>query len=222
MNTSSEVLASLPKGVQVNVYFALQSSQGSWCKISVQSDRQSFGFVVCSQIHRGQAPPAAGTTPSAASVGNGPKSECADLVDQLIETTGIKDRSSMISKGFFAGITADAFRNAGSKEPENFLAIMQRDFGGPAVEAGVRQGLLNHCDPGNYAASLEVLHTPIAARMIKLETASTRQSAVSEFKNYSAKLRQDQAPPERVALLQRFDRATGGSEFINDIKRHSD
>lgn|SRR5712692_11980467 len=50
MSTSSNVLTSLHKGTSVALLFALQTSQGTWCKIRVQSDRQDFGFVLCSQI----------------------------------------------------------------------------------------------------------------------------------------------------------------------------
>ena len=113
MNTSSEVLITLPHAAAVTVYFALQGTEGSWCKIAVQSERRNFGFVLCSQIHRGPMPSESGGA-AAAPVNGAPAPECAKLVDELIEASGINASLAQLSKDFFPSVSAQTGSRAGS------------------------------------------------------------------------------------------------------------
>src|SRR5712692_6507378 len=185
MSTSSNVLTSLHKGTSVALLFALQTSQGTWCKIRVQSDRQDFGFVLCSQIHRGHPPPPSG---GASSATGAPVHECKELVEELMESTGLKSGLSVVSAGFFDGFNA-SFRNLGREERAEVLAIVQREFDASVLDAGVRRGLLNHCDPQTYAAAFDALQAPLAIKIRKIEVESASPAKATERRSYTARLR---------------------------------
>lgn len=211
MQTNSEVLTSLKKGAPVAVLFALQTSQGSWCKIRLQSERQDFGFVLCSQIRRGHAPSSA-----AAGATNAPVAECKELVDRLLEATGIKVGLQRFNKDFLDSFRA-GFRRVGQGERAEILGVMQREFDVSVLDAGVRRGLLNRCDSQTYAAVFEALETPLVARMIRIEMESVRPEKGGEMRSYIASLRSNPPPPQRVALMQRLDRKLGGWDYVIDL-----
>jgi hypothetical protein len=217
MTTSSNVLTWLHKGDSVAVLFALQTSQGSWCKITVQSDRQDFGFVLCSQIHRGHAPSPSGGASSATGATGAPVRECKELVEELMEATGLKSGLSVVSTGFFDGFNA-GFRNLGREERAEVLAIVKREFDASVLDAGVRRGLLNRCDSQTYAAAFDALQAPLAIKIRKIEVESASPAKATERLSYAARLRDNPPPPERVALLQRVGRESGGgTEFGIDL-----
>ena len=214
MSATSEVLSSLTKGNSVTVYFAVQSAQGSWCKVAVKSEWQNFGYVRCSQLHRGGDPATRATTSAG---GGDPSPECRALVDELIVATGLKSDFSLFSRDIYPAVTTNAFHGLDSKTRAEVIAIMQREFHPSVLEAGVRRGLLGRCDPANYAASLEVLRSPLVARMIKLEMAFNSRAVGNDRKSRAAAFREHPATQQRMALLQHLDDATGSSDFLIDL-----
>ncbi len=134
-----------------------------------------------------------------------------------MESTGLKSGLSVVSAGFFDGFNA-SFRNLGREERAEVLAIVQREFDASVLDAGVRRGLLNHCDPQTYAAAFDALQAPLAIKIRKIEVESASPAKATERRSYTARLRDNPPPPERVALLQRVGRESGGgTEFATDL-----
>jgi hypothetical protein len=206
MDLSSDVLGTLPRGAQVTVYFAVQSVQGNWCEIAVKSGQQGLGYIECSELHRGHAPP------SAASGATNPG--CENLVDQLMDASGI---TSALYRNAADYASTPALQRLSSKQRADVIAIIGREFNGSVMQADIRHGLVNECDPVNYAASLEALRTPVAARMIRLEVAATNPSARSPNRAYVAKMQEHPPSQERLAAIEELDRAFGSTDFLTDV-----
>jgi hypothetical protein len=209
MDTSSDALASLPKGASVTVYFAVQSVQGNWCSIAVKSERQESGFVDCSQLHRGHAPSA--SVSGAAGV---PSQDCEKLVDQLMDASGITS--------IFLGESGDyastpALQRLSPTERAEIMAVARKQFNESAMKADIHQGLLNQCDPVDYAAMLDALRVPFAAHIIRLEIDAASPSGRSENKAYLLHMQEHPPSQERIAILQRLDQASDFGEYAIEV-----
>lgn len=206
MDVSSDVLGTLPKGAQVTVYFAVQSVQGNWCRIAVKNEQQDFGFIDCSELHRGHAP-----APAASGATN---PGCENLVDQLMDASGI---TSAFYRNIADYASTPALQRLSSRQRADLLAIIAREFNGPVLQADIRHGLVNECDPVNYAASLDALRTPVAARMIRLEVTATSPSARTQNRAYVARMQDHPPSQERLTSIEQLDRAFGTTDFLVDV-----
>lgn len=206
MDLSSEVLGTLPKGAQVTVYFAVQSVQGNWCEIAVKGEQQELGYIECSELHRGHAPP------SDASGATNPG--CENIVDQLMDASGI---TSAFYRDVADYASTPALQRLSSKQRADVIAIIGREFNGSVIQADIRHGLVNECDPVNYAASLGTLRTPVAARMIRLEVAATSPSARSQNRAYVARMQEHPPSQERLAAIEDLDRTFGSTDFLTEV-----
>jgi len=209
MDLSSDVLGMLPKGASVIVYFAVQSGGGNWCKIAVSGEQQDFGFIDCSELHRGHAPSASANGASSAS-----PQRCQELVDQLMDVSGI---TSAFNRDPAEFASAPQLQRLPSKQRADVIAIMGREFNGSVVKADIRHGLLNECDPVNYAASLDALRTPVAGRKIRNQVIASSPAARSENKAYIRRMQEHPPSQTRLAALERLDRAFGTSNFVIDL-----
>jgi hypothetical protein len=206
MDVSSDVLGTLPKGAGVTVYFAVQSVQGNWCEIAVKSEQRELGFIECPELHRGHAPPSG--------VSGATSQSCENLVDLLMDASGI----TSVSLGDPANYaSAPGLERLSSSQRADVIAIIRKQFNISVVEADIHQGMLNQCDPVNYAAVLDTLHSPLAVRMIRLEISATTPSATRQNKIYVARMEEHPASQERIAMLERLDRASGTSDFVIDM-----
>lgn len=202
MTTESTVLTTLSNGSQVTVFFAVRSVQGSWCKIALQDDRQNYGFVYCSQLHR-ELLPSSKTDSGASAAGGTPASqECRDLVDGLMASSGADADFLVITKDLIAAISSHFGRGFSPQEHADLTAIMQRDMDGLLLSADVHHGLLSWCDPPVYSAALDTFKLPLVAQMVKLETAP---GAIAYHTSVS---------PERSALFRQLDRAQGNMQVL--------
>lgn len=205
MNTSSEVMTTLPKGTVVAVYFAVRSIQGSRSKIALKDDRQSYGFVLSAQLLRDQAVPVGGVVVSAGSASG----ECTALVDELMKASGADAAFSRMSGDFVSGIMTRVGNRSARPWTSRSRANPVDSTEGTrwlCRQRGGSSGLVKRCDPVNYSAALEVFQSPFVAQMTKLETlqyrGATAQTTITE---------------ERKALLRRLERADGSTRIIVDM-----
>ncbi len=138
-------------------------------------------------------------------------------IEQLLERTGFNKLLDRVPD-FAQGVLK---QSAGALDPEVNSAVssvFERAFSRSNIRSDVMRTLRTHHDSRQAQAYLEILDTPLAMKMAKLERAPNQPENRSAFQAYVHQLGNEPAPASRLALIERLDQANRASDFSVDIQ----
>ncbi|HKQ63567.1 MAG TPA: DUF4124 domain-containing protein [Methylomirabilota bacterium] len=137
-------------------------------------------------------------------------------LDELLELAGVRTQLA----GIVSRVAADlrpppAQMSAADRAAiDRVLAQSLRD---DAVYAAVREAFRPQVDRPSLEATAAWLRTPVARKIVALETASSEPETEQKVAEYAATLKTNPAPARRLELLQRLDWVTGANETSADL-----
>ena len=137
-------------------------------------------------------------------------------LDDLLEMAGARAQIA----GIVSRVAADlrpppAQMSAADRAAiDRVLAQSLRD---DAVYAAVREAFRPHVDRPSLEATAAWLRTPVARKIVALETASSEPETEQKVAEYAATLKTNPAPSRRLELLQQLDWVTGANETSADL-----
>jgi hypothetical protein len=144
--------------------------------------------------------------------------QIADPGRELIQRSGLYDQLGQVGPAIEAQIAAqsstsklplDARAALGAALREAYAAEPLRESALATLRRGIRSE--------HYAATHAWLTSERGRSITRLESLASQPEATSEMQGYAASLQRTPPPPDRVALIQELDRATGTSELMLEM-----
>jgi hypothetical protein len=98
-----------------------------------------------------------------------------------------------------------------------FSAAMRQALNPGAMDAGIRQELLSHCNKETLTAFIGELRTPLGEKMSRMETYSMSPQGRAAVRQYAATVHQQSPTAKRLAVLRSIERNLGTAEFGTDF-----
>ncbi len=147
----------------------------------------------------------------------GQQEEANVHIEQLLERTGFNKLLDRVPD-FAQGVLK---QSAGALDPEVNAAVsgvFQRAFSRTNVRRDVVRTLRAHHNREQAQAYLNILDSPLALKMAKLERAPNQAENRSAFQAYVHQLKSEPAPAPRLALIERLDQANRTTQFSVDMQ----
>jgi hypothetical protein len=137
-------------------------------------------------------------------------------VDELLELAGV--RAQLV--GIVSRVATDLRPPPAQMSVADRAAIdrvLAQSLRHEAVYAAVREAFGPQVDRASLEATAAWLRTPVARKIVALETASSEPETEQKAAEYAATLKTNPAPSRRLELLQQLDWVTGAHETSADL-----
>jgi hypothetical protein len=137
-------------------------------------------------------------------------------VDELLELAGV--RAQLV--GIVSRVAADLRPPPAQMSAADRAAIdrvLAQSLRHEAVYVAVREAFGPQVDRPNLEATAAWLRTPVARKIVALETASSEPESEPKVAEYAVTIKTNPAPPRRLELLQQLDWVTGAHETSADL-----
>jgi Domain of unknown function (DUF4124) len=137
-------------------------------------------------------------------------------IDELLELSGA--RAQLV--GLAARVAADLRPAPGQMSSADTAAIdriLTQSLRHEAVYGAVRDAFLPQVDRPSLETTAAWLRTPVGRKIIALEVASSQPGTEQKVVEYTAVVRANPPPAQRLELLQRLDWVTGANETSADL-----
>ena len=145
--------------------------------------------------------------------------DCAALTHQALELSGFNKSLDPLA----ADLSSERFMQQmrGSESSEEFVKIfqpiMQKDFNVESLRKEIQQRVAAHCNPTLMAQTIERLQTPLVAKMVVLELATSSPEGQEKLKKYIRIAMTVPPTDDRIDAVDAVDASTGESDFVTDI-----
>ncbi|HLK66181.1 MAG TPA: hypothetical protein VKU19_22255 [Bryobacteraceae bacterium] len=143
--------------------------------------------------------------------------DCPGLVDQVMQLSGATDLINSLPQVQTQMESVITNSELTAVERQRLRNILRGSFLPAKITSGVRERFVSSCDPENLQAVAKMMSTPLAVKMKKLEAYSLTPQGMREMGIFTNSLYKTPADPDRVALMDRLDDATGSSAFTVEL-----
>jgi hypothetical protein len=137
-------------------------------------------------------------------------------IDELLELAGI--RAQLV--GLLSRVALDLRPPPGQMSPADQATIdriLAQTLRHEAVYGALRDAFRPQVDRPSLETTAAWLRTPVARKIVALETAASEPGAEQKVADYAAGLKANPPPARRLELLQRLDWVTGANETSADL-----
>lgn len=133
-------------------------------------------------------------------------------VDEVLKLSGLDDFARALPVTFLNGLDQQRGQIDAEIFPRLRLAF-EHAFTTETLRAEMAAALAERADPERFAVAIAWLKTPLARKLTELENDAQRPESAERVGEFGASLATHPPSDSRQALIDRLDRALGGTEF---------
>jgi hypothetical protein len=139
-----------------------------------------------------------------------------DPVRELLDVSGAGRTIEQLPGAMVAEVAARMTTPAGAPAPRTIQTVRD-SIRFEALARALHDDVKATASPQALQAALTMMRTPLALRMIELAARASAPDSQAELRSFTNELQYSGPPEERLALVQRLDRAMGASDLAVDL-----
>jgi len=151
----------------------------------------------------------------AAPAHNGAKTP-AEEIDEMLALSGLDTQIALIPAAIQSKFTQHQQQTRNTLSPEHrdrLLHILTEAYNPSDFRQSVVDYFAAHYERDHVRAELQILHSPLSQKLVKLDEQASTPEALQEIKSIARTLESSPPSPERMALIRTFDRVSGSTDL---------